>query len=212
MMKKNKYIIPVIAAVVMLLSCNTHMSLYASDDDGDSVRSCESGNHAKYGSYLIDVNLYTGGGDSLHKKYMNDLLCLASVMIEQQDISLVKQTVGFYHDRLGGSRSPFYVGFDVTEEYDGSLDYGRFCTRLIRENVSGIAEEAARLESVFRDRDVAGIVVTFRWNWNSQEGNVTIWIKKEDIRLFNNDKITASELYQRSTITNTGGKVILLPI
>ena len=211
-MKIKQYLIPLAAYILILLAGSDSLSLYASDEDDVTVEKCESVNQRKYGGYLIDVNLYTGGGDSLHKKYMNDLLCLASVMIEQQDVPLVKQTVGFYHDRLGGSRSPFYVGFDVTEEYDGSLDYGRFCTRLIRENVSGIAEEAARLESVFQDKDVAGIVVTFRWNWNSQEGNVTIWIKEDDIRLFNKDKITASELYQRSTITNTSGRVILLPI
>ncbi len=211
-MKINKYIIPVIAAVVMLLSCNAGMLLYASDEDGDVVKKCESGDLKKYGIYMIDVNLYTGGGDQLHKKYVNELLCLASVMIEQQDIPLVKQSVGFYHDRLAGSRSPFYIGFDVSAEYDGALDYGRFCTRLVRENVSGIAEEAAVLEGVFRDMDVAGIVVTFRWNWNSQEGTVTIWMKEEDIRLFNNGKITESEFYPRSTITNTAGKVILLPI
>ncbi|HPS57386.1 MAG TPA: hypothetical protein PK514_04710 [Spirochaetota bacterium] len=211
-MKIKKYIILLFAAAAMFLSCSAGMFLYASDDEDDAVRTCKSVDQKKYGSYLIDVNLYTGGGDSLHKKYMNELLCLASVMIEQQDIPLVKQTVGFYRDSLGGSRSPFYIGFDVAAEYDGSLDYGRFCTRLIRENAGGIAEEAARLESVFGEQDVAGVVVTFRWTWNSQDGNVTIWMKEGDIRLFNNDKITASELYQRSTITNTRGKVILLPI
>lgn len=211
-MKIKKNIILLVASVVMLTSYNANPSLYAADEDSAIVRKCDQGNYEKYGSYLIDVNLYTGGGDSLHKKYLNDLLCLASVMVEQQDIPLVKQTVGFYRDRLSGSRSPFYIGFDVAAEYDGSLDYGRFCTRLIRENVSGIAEEAARFEQVFMEQDVAGIVVTFTWNWNSKDGSVTIWISEKDVLLFNNDKITASELYQRSTVTNTSGRVILLPI
>lgn len=211
-MNVKKYTALLAVALMMLMTGNAGPGLFAMDGEPDAVRKCDPDDCKKYRAYLIDVNLYTAGGDMLHKKYSGDLLCLASAMVEQQDIPLVKQSVGFYHDRLAGSRSPFYIGFDVSAEYDGSLDYGRYCTRLIRENISGIAEESARLEKVFQERDVAGIVVTFRWNWNSQEGSVTIWMKEEDIRLFNNDKITASELYQRSTITNTVGKVILLPI
>lgn len=210
-MKMNKIVILMLASVVLLTSYGANMSLYASDDDGDITDKCGWGSSKKFSSYLIDVNLYTGGGDVLHKKYTGELQCLVMVMIEQQDLPLVKQTTGFYHDRLAGN-SRYYIGFDVTAEYDSSLDYGRFCTRLIRENVSGIAEEAAGLEKVFSERDVAGMVVTFRWIRENSEGSVTIWMKKEDLRLFNNDKITASELYQRSTITNTSGKVILLPI
>lgn len=211
-MKINKFVILMLVSFVMLTSYSANMSLYASDDDGDITDKCGWGSSKKFSSYLIDVNLYTGGGDVLHKKFMSELQCLAMVMVEQQDLELVKQTAGFYHDRLAASMSSYYIGFDVTAEYDSSLDYGRFCTRLIRENVSGIAEEAAGLEKVFSESNVAGLVVTFRWNRENQEGSVTIWMKKEDLRLFNTDKITASELYQRSTITNTAGKVILLPI
>ena len=211
-MIKRRYSALIIALVITFAAFASGRALYALDDDSSNIKVCESCDLKKYSPYLIDADLYKRGGESLHKKYTQELLCMSAVLVERQDIAIIERSVGFYHDRFAGSRSPFYLGFEVRAEYDGSQDYGRFCTRMIRENVSGIAEEALNVYGVLDEQEVAGVVVTFRWNWNSQEGNVTIWLKEEDIRLFNSSKITASELYQRSTITNTGGKVILLPI
>ena len=211
-MKYTNCLIAILTFVVMLTSYNAYRPLLASDEDDTVIKKCGYGERKKYRSYLIDVNLYTGGGNLLHEKYSDELLCLAYAMSENQDITLVKQSVGFYHDRLSSGDTFYYIGFDVSAEYDEKLDYGRFCTRLIRENVSGIAEEAVRLERVFREKNVAGMVITFRWDRSGEESSFTIWLKREDLSLFNNGKITASELYQRSTITGSSGRVILLPI
>lgn len=209
----TRRMIVIITAALLASGFGVNENLIASDQDETPVQQeCDAGACAKYSGYLISRDAYRGGGDELLEKYRNDLLCLAASIVEKQDISLVKRSVGFYHDKLAGSRSPFYIGFDVMAEYDGSLDYGRFCTRVIRENVDGIAEEVRRFNRILDDKEVAGVAVTFKWTWNSTEGMVTIWMNKDDIRLFSDNKITASELYQRSTITNTAGKVILLPI
>jgi len=211
-MKHTNCLIAILMSVVMLTSYNAYRPLLASDEDEPVIKKCSYGERKKYRDYLIDINLYTGGGNLLHEKYSDELLCLAFSMSEKQDISLVKQSVGFYHDRLSSGDRVYYIGFDVSAEYDGKLDYGRFCTRLIRENVSGIAEEAVQLERVFREKNVAGMVITFRWDNSGEESNFTIWLKSADLRLYNNGNITASELYQRSTITGSSGRVILLPI
>ena len=210
--KKRLTGVIITAAVLFAAGSGIHpLSAGALDDPAPAVK-YDPGVHDRYGVYLVEKEQYRSGGDFFHEKYSSSLLCLASALVEGQDITIIKGTMGFCRDRLAGSRTPFYLGFDVSVEYDGSIDYGRFCTRLIRENAAGIAEEALKYNSPLEEEEVAGVVVTFRWDNNGNEGHVTIWMKKGDMRLFNDGKITASEFYQRSTVTNTSGRVILLPI
>lgn len=200
--------------LMILASCSSGQDILVASDTGESVvrGNCEPGGCEKYSGFLLDRDRYSRGGETLHEKFRWELLCLSAGLVERQDMTLLKGSMGFYHDKRAGSRSPFYVGFDILTEYDGSLDYGRFCTGIIRENVDGIAEEVRQVDRIFEEKDVAGVAVTFLWTWNNTDGRVTIWLGKNDIRAFNEGKITASELYQRSTITNTSGNVILLPI
>ncbi len=208
---KRKFFSAAFSLCVILVLCGG-MVFASSDKDERGSGNCDPEKCEKYSDYLVDVKQYKRGGESFHRKYRPELLCLAAAVIEEQDAPLVKKSVGFYHDKKSGTRSPYYIGFDLSAEFDGSLDYGRFCTKLIKENVGGIAGEAGSFDRVLEDSEVAGLAITFRWVWENAECNVTIWLNERDIREFNSEKITAGELYQRSTITNSSGEVILLPI
>ena len=59
---------------------------------------------------------------------------------------------------------------------------------------------------------MVGVVIGFKWMDAGTNQQVNIWIKKEDIALFLNERLTANEMFQRGTITNSAGRVILLPL
>jgi len=105
-----------------------------------------------------------------------------------------------------------FFGVDINTVKETSLDYGRFSVMLIKENVSGIVDLMYKYKAILSEEEIVGIVIGFKWQENGSGQQVNIWIKKDDLRLFYDSKITLNEMYQRSTVTNTVGKIILLPI
>jgi hypothetical protein len=166
----------------------------------------------KYKELLIDVKRYSTNGAAYQKKYEKDLLSMAGEIVEGQDLDVAKGSVGFYYDKISASKDRLFLGVDINIEKENKLDYGKFSVNIIKENVNGIIDLMYKYNSILSENEIAGIVIGFKWKDGKSSEHVNIWMKKDDIKLFYNKGITINELYQRSIITNSNGKIILLPI
>ena len=166
----------------------------------------------RFEELLVDIRSYSTNGAFYQKKYHRDILSIARDITEKEDIDISKGSVGFYYDKKSERRDRLFFGFDIIVKKDNDLDYGRFAVKLIKQNVSGIIDEIYKYRFVPSEEEVVGVVIGFRWTEDNRNQQVNIWIKKDDISLFQEDRITVNEMYQRGTVTNTNGRVILLPI
>jgi hypothetical protein len=166
----------------------------------------------KYADLLVDIRSYSTNGGYYQNKHEKLLLSMAGEIIEGQDLEISKGSIGFYYDKKSARTDRLFLGVDINIEKEESFDYGRFSVKLIKENVSGIVDLMFKYKAIFSEEEIFGIVIGFKWFENGSGQQVNIWIKKDDLRLFYESKITLNEMYQRSTITNTFGKIILLPI
>lgn len=179
------------------------------NDNGSAVIKNEV---KKYSELLVDIKSYSTNGAMYQERYQSSLLSMAGEIIEGQDLDVAKGSIGFYYDKKSARTDRLFLGVDINTAREGKLDYGRFSVKLIKENVGGLIDSIFRYRNILNENEVVGIVIGFRWSENGSPEQVNIWIKKEDIQLFHDGKITMNEMYQRSTITNSAGKIILLPI
>lgn len=166
----------------------------------------------KYSDYLVNIGSYSTNGAYYQKKYEKLLIMMAGEIIEKQDLEISRESIGFYYDKTSARRDRLFFGLDINSVKENSLDYGRFSVKLIKENVSEIVDSMYRYKSILDENEIVGIVIGFKWEEKESSQQVNIWMKKEDLQLFYEKKITLNEMYQRSTITNSAGKIILLPI
>jgi len=166
----------------------------------------------KYEDYLVDINSYSTNGAYYQKKYKKDIIGLARDMAEQQDMDISIGSVGFYYDKKSNRPDRLFFGFDIVVNNENRLNYSRFSVKLIKEYVADIADEIYKYSFVRSEKEVVGIVIGFKWRDGSIDQQVNIWIKKEDVALFVEERLTANEMFQRGSITNSRGRIILLPI
>jgi hypothetical protein len=166
----------------------------------------------KYSEYLVNIKSYSTNGGYYQNKYEKLLLSMAGEIIDGQDLDLSKESIGFYYDKRSNRTDRLFFGVDINTVKENNLDYGRFSVKLIKENVGGLVDLMYKYKSILNENEIVGIVIGFKWTENKGNEQVNIWIKKEDLHLFFEGKITQNEMYQRSTITNSAGKIILLPI
>lgn len=178
----------------------------------NSSSQVKTGDIKKYSDLLVNINSYSTNGAYYQKKYEKQLLSIAGELVEGQDLDVSKESIGFYYDKRSARTDRLFLGADVNTAREGSSDYGRFSVKLIKENVSGIIDLMYKYQALMNENEIVGVVIGFKWLEGNSPQQVNIWIKKEDLHLFYQGKITLNEMYQRSTITNTIGKIILLPI
>ena len=166
----------------------------------------------KYSKYLVDINSYSTNGAFYQKKYEKEIISIIASLTENYEMEISKNSAGFYFDKKSNIKNRLYLGFDFKVVKDNNLDYGRYSTSLIKENVAVVMNEVFRFSRILNEKEVAGLVIGFKWQDGRSNSLVNIWIKKEDMILARESKITINEMYQRSTITNSEGKIILLPI
>jgi len=179
-------------------------------DNGSSAE--KTTDSKKYTDMLVDIKSYSTNGSYYQNKYEKLLLSMAGEIIEGQDLDVSKGSIGFYFDKKSARTDRLFFGVDINIVRDSTLDYGRFSVKLIKENVSGLVDLVYKYKTLLNENEIVGIVVGFKWQESGSAQQVNIWIKKEDLQLFYEGKITLNEMYQRSTITNSIGKIILLPI
>ena len=166
----------------------------------------------RYSDYLVNINSYSTNGAYYQKKYERDIISVITSLTENYEFDILRRSAGFYFDKKSNRTDRLYLGFDMTVLKENNLDYGRFATSLLKENVPVIMGEFLKYNRVFDEREIAGLVIGFKWEEGRLSRQVNIWIQKEDMLLAKESKITINEMYQRSTITNSEGKIILLPI
>ena len=181
----------------------------ANSDNANPVKIADT---KKYKDLLVDIKKYSTNGVSYQKKYEKHLLTMAGEIVEDQDLEVSKGSVGFYYDKISAMKDRLFLGLDINVEKDNALDYGKFSVNIIKENVNGIIDLIYKYKIILSENEIAGIVIGFKWKDGIHSQQVNIWMSKADINLFYNKGITINELYQRSVITNSSGKVILLPI
>ena len=185
-------------------------SLFSANiDNADPVK---IGDINKYKNLLVDIRGYSTNGGYYQKKYEKNLLTMVGEIVEDQDLDVAKKSVGFYYDKISSRTDRLFLGLDINVEKDNALDYGKFSISIIKENVNGIIDLMYKYNFILSENEIAGIVICFKWKDGNSPQQVNIWMRKEDINLFYNRGVTINELYQRSVITNSSGKVILLPI
>ena len=184
-------------------------TLFTQNGTTNSVKNVD---RQKYVDLLVNIKSYSTNGGYYQNKHEKLLLSMAGEIIEGQDLDIAKESIGFYYDKKSARLDRLFFGVDINTAKESSLDYGRFSVQLIKENVSGILDLMYKYKAILNEEEVVGIVIGFKWLENGSAQQVNIWIKKDDLRLFYDSKITLNEMYQRSTITNTIGKIILLPI
>lgn len=166
----------------------------------------------KYEDFLVDIKSYSTNGGYYQDKYKKDIISIAKDITEKQDLDISKGSLGFYYDKKSKKTDRLFFGFDIMVNNENSLDYSRFSVKLIKENVAEIIDEIYNYKFVASENEVVGIVIGFKWTDGSINQQVNIWIKKEDVTLFLDERLTANEMFQRGTITNSTGRVILLPL
>ncbi len=206
----------ILMIAVSVAACASAGETKATADNSGTVKS--TGNTSvkkegtKYEDYLVDVKSYSTNGGYYQNKYLKDIISITKNITEKQDIDISKGSVGFYYDKKSKRTDRLFFGFDIVVNSDSKLDYSRYSVKLIKENVPEVIEEIYKFRLVSNENEVVGVVIGFKWNDMGVAQQVNIWLKKEDVDLFLAGRLTANEMFQRGTITNSSGRVILLPL
>jgi hypothetical protein len=169
-------------------------------------------NKDKYADLLVDVQNYTTSGVEYHKKFYKYLIGIAGDIVEKKKLSIEKGSVGFYYDKKSGDRSRLYLGLDINTQANFDQPYETVAVNLIRKNLKDVVQTINSCRSIFSENEIVGMVLGWRWNAKTVREHVSVWIYKEDFIKFEDGMITFDELVQRSTIANTTGRVIKLPL
>ncbi len=169
-------------------------------------------NKDKYADLLVDVQNYTTSGAEYHKKFYKYLIGIAGDIVEKKKLSIEKGSVGFYYDKKSGDRSKLYLGLDINTQASYEQPYEAVAVNLIRKNLKEVIQTINSCRSIFSEGEIIGMVLGWKWNAKAAREHVSVWIYKEDFIRYEDGMITFDELVQRSTITNTTGRVIKLPL
>jgi hypothetical protein len=169
-------------------------------------------NKDKYSDLLVDVQNYTTSGVEYHKKFYKYLIGIAGDIVEKKRLSIEKGSVGFYYDKKSGDRSKLYLGLDINTQANYDQPYEAVAVNLIRKNLKDVIQTINSCRSIFSENEIVGMVLGWKWNAKTVREHMSVWIYKEDFIKFEDGMITFDELVQRSTIANTIGRVIRLPL
>jgi hypothetical protein len=169
-------------------------------------------NREKYADFLVDIDRYTTSGAEYHKKYFKHIIGVAGDIIEKRKFALEKGSVGFYFDKRSGDRAKLYLGLDINTNSSPNQPFETIAAGFIRVNLKDIMQTLNSCRSIFEEKDIYGMVIGWTWLSSGRTEHLSLWIPKEDVLRFEDNKITFDELVHRSTATNTVGRVVRLPL
>ena len=169
-------------------------------------------NREKYADLLVDVDRYTTSGADFQKKYYKHLIGVAGEIVEKKKLSLEKGSVGFYYDKKSGDRAKLYLGLDINTKSSFDQSFETVAVSLIRGNLADVVQTINSCRSIFGEKDVIGTVIGWMWSSGGRIEHLSVWMVKEDVIKFEDRMITFDELVHRSTVTDTKGRVIRLPL
>jgi len=166
-----------------------------------------------YEQFLVNPDQYTTKGRVYHGKYRDHLIGIARISAEKYKLAVMKNSIGFYHDKKGRDQNRLYLGIDFMVPQDqsaGDLSYGPMVGHLLRKHLADFLYITQSCSTVFDEGDIAGSVIGMRWDDGGRGRLFNFWIEKKDADLFEKHHITLAELIERNTITNDEGQVIRL--
>lgn len=204
---KKIIIIPMLLTALFFATCGLTMEREQSILDFYTDQ-----NKDRYADLLVDVQNYTTSGAEYHKKFYKYLIGIAGDIVEKKKLSIEKGSVGFYYDKKSGDRNKIYLGLDINTQATYDQPYETVAVNLIRKNLKDVVQTINSCRSIFGENEIVGMVLGWRWNTKTAREHVSVWIYKEDFVRYEDGMITFDELVHRSTIANTIGRVIRLPL
>jgi hypothetical protein len=164
----------------------------------------------KYSEYLVNPKNYTtANGATYQKRYYKYLIALAGDIAENKKLKMIPGSIGYYFDNKSDNKRNLYFGVDIFFNKNfGS--YSKSAIILIKKYLVDILNPISSCTSMFKEKQIIGMVIGFRWKGAGYEEMINLWIKKDDFLKFQKKLLTFSELIQKSTITNTSGEKIIL--
>lgn len=169
----------------------------------------------KYEVFLVDIDKYTTGGADYHKKYHKYLIGIARIAIEENKLNVTEKSIGFYYDKKENIQNKLYLGLDISAGQDPLLQYSSYeqaAVFYLNKYLKDILYILNSCKTVFAEKGIFGTVIGIGWSMSNKSESVTIWIDRKDIISFENNKTTFKELIQKNYVTNTEGKIIMLPV
>ncbi len=166
-----------------------------------------------YEQYLVNPDQYTTRGEVYHRKYRDHLIGIARISTEKYDLKVMKNSIGFYHDKKGKDAGKLYLGVDFMVDIGSNLadyPYGNAVEHLLKKHIGDFLYITQSCDTVFRENEITGSVIGMRWEHGGKNHLFNFWIEKKEADLFEKHRITLAELIERNTITNTAGQVIRL--
>lgn len=193
-----------LAAAIVLPFCQTYSSRE------QEILDFSKNNTTSYEKYLVKIVQYTTDGKVYHEKYLSHLLGIARMASEKYKLSVMQNSIGFYHDKKSKDATKLYLGVDFIVEAKEGYPYGAMVEHLLKKHLSDFLFITQSCQSIFDEPDIAGSVIGMRWDDGARGNMFNFWIEKKDAELFEKNRITLAELIERNTITNASGQIIRL--
>ncbi len=137
------------------------------------------------------------------------------VAAEEEDVLEVELPKG---DAMESPLRDFVKSFPVDRynpmsEFDNRVpEYGETALYLLNRHLRDIMDTLGACGPVFSESEIVGVVIGFKWVRQGRREYCNIWISTADLVRFLDKRLAFPELVQRSTVTNTEGSVIRLPL
>lgn len=166
----------------------------------------------KYADLLVDITEYQTNGAIYQEKYHKLLIGLATEFVEKKNIKIASKSLGFYFDTKSGEKNKLFLGFDIDAGKVSSDSYVSIAKKLVNDTTKDIIDTVNSCRSIFDESEIVGMVIGWKWSRQGSSEQVNVWLFHDDVIKFIDMKLSFKELIQRSIVTDTSGKIILLPI
>jgi len=210
-MFKIKALYLIISVVVIFLTtCGS--SVVSENREKEILKNYTVETKKQFNDLLVNLGSYTTNGAIYQKKYYKYLIGIAGDIVKKKNLVIVKQSLGFYYDKKSKDFNSLYLGFDIDTEKNFSQRFESVSIMLLKNDLKSVIDTMNSCKSIFNEQEIVGMVIGWKWINDGSSNYVNIWIKERDIIRFEESSLTFDELIQRSTITDTAGRIIRLQI
>ena len=198
--------------VLCSFSCDKKTGMEAGVREEEILKQFNVENDKKFNDYLVKKEIYTTRGHLFQDKYHKHLIDIVGDVINNKKLLIKKGTVGFYYDKKSKNTARLYLGLDIDSKKTFAASYSSESIGLLKNDLKIIIETVFSCKSVFLEEDIVGVVIGWYWNKNGTSQFLNIWMSERDLLKFEKNSLTFNELLTRSTVTNTMGRIIRLPL